>query len=313
VKIEIYIDRFAHPAWPSPAFRKLCVRGQRHILSTPVYGCLLENFFIPQQYDWPLAPLSLLAQYPHIKSAYVYRLHWAHVNLRGDHFALHPLAVSAAEQAALLASLHEHFQVQGNQFLALDDASAVLLLPQVMAVNTYPFSQVLGQDVRRYSATGEQALAWRGLMNEVQMLLHSHPINQQREQQGLPAINSLWLDYGGALPSVSRQRSARLIGAAAFVQGLAELTNNAYLAAPEDFCLADVQADQVFCLDEQSRLDDHFWRSLYAGLASRQIKQLLLYIDMAQYTMQIQLSPLHLWRFWRRDAAELAQFFGEGG
>ena len=39
--------------------------------------------------------------------------------------------------------------------------------------------------------------AWRRLLNEIQMLWHTHPVNAQREQRGLPPINSLWL-YGGA-------------------------------------------------------------------------------------------------------------------
>ena len=39
--------------------------------------------------------------------------------------------------------------------------------------------------------------AWRRLLNEIQMLWHNHPVNEQRTQRGLPPINSLWL-YGGA-------------------------------------------------------------------------------------------------------------------
>lgn len=39
--------------------------------------------------------------------------------------------------------------------------------------------------------------AWRRLLNEIQMLWHTHPVNEQRAQRGLPPINSLWL-YGGA-------------------------------------------------------------------------------------------------------------------
>jgi hypothetical protein len=37
----------------------------------------------------------------------------------------------------------------------------------------------------------------RRLQNEVQMLLHEHPINQQREQKGLLAVNSFWLSGTG--------------------------------------------------------------------------------------------------------------------
>lgn len=39
--------------------------------------------------------------------------------------------------------------------------------------------------------------AWRRLLNEIQMLWHTHPVNDLRAERGLPPINSLWL-YGGA-------------------------------------------------------------------------------------------------------------------
>lgn len=39
--------------------------------------------------------------------------------------------------------------------------------------------------------------AWRRLLNEIQMLWHTHPVNALRAERGLPPINSLWL-YGGA-------------------------------------------------------------------------------------------------------------------
>lgn len=37
------------------------------------------------------------------------------------------------------------------------------------------------------------AKRWRKIQNEVQMCWHIHPINQTREQQGLPTINSIWI------------------------------------------------------------------------------------------------------------------------
>jgi hypothetical protein len=39
--------------------------------------------------------------------------------------------------------------------------------------------------------------AWRKLLNEVQMVWHTHPVNTERAASGLEPINSLWL-YGGA-------------------------------------------------------------------------------------------------------------------
>ena len=40
----------------------------------------------------------------------------------------------------------------------------------------------------------------RRLQSEVQMLLHQHPLNEQREAAGLPPVNSFWLSGCGRLP-----------------------------------------------------------------------------------------------------------------
>ena len=43
-----------------------------------------------------------------------------------------------------------------------------------------------------------KAHRWPRLQSEAQMLLHGHPINERRESQGLPSVNSVWLSGCGA-------------------------------------------------------------------------------------------------------------------
>ncbi|MFK7890726.1 MAG: hypothetical protein AB8B63_07905 [Granulosicoccus sp.] len=43
---------------------------------------------------------------------------------------------------------------------------------------------------------------WRRLMSEIQMLLHTHPVNSVREKQGLLPINSVWFWGNQAQPPV---------------------------------------------------------------------------------------------------------------
>lgn len=56
---------------------------------------------------------------------------------------------------------------------------------------------VRGQDLGDWWPTDNIWRPWRKLMNEIQMCWHEHPVNIQRQEAGLPTINSLWL-YGGA-------------------------------------------------------------------------------------------------------------------
>ena len=50
---------------------------------------------------------------------------------------------------------------------------------------------------------GRDAGALRRLMTEMQMLLHEHPVNTQRQARGLPAINAIWIHGEGILSDVT--------------------------------------------------------------------------------------------------------------
>lgn len=56
---------------------------------------------------------------------------------------------------------------------------------------------VSGQDLGDWWPTEAGLRSWRKRVNEIQMAWHEHPVNQARDLQGKPPINSLWL-YGGA-------------------------------------------------------------------------------------------------------------------
>ena len=50
------------------------------------------------------------------------------------------------------------------------------------------------------NATGDSLEQYHRINTEIQMLLHEHPVNQRRQGDGLPPINSLWLWGGGVAP-----------------------------------------------------------------------------------------------------------------
>lgn len=63
-------------------------------------------------------------------------------------------------------------------------------------------ADALGDDVFEYLDTTPEGRRWRALDSEVQVVLHNHPWNAQRQAQGKPPINALWFWGGGELPSV---------------------------------------------------------------------------------------------------------------
>ena len=63
---------------------------------------------------------------------------------------------------------------------------------------TASLDRVIGRNVDRWLPAGVPARRLRRLHSEVQMLLHAHPLNAEREARGLPTVNSVWLSGCGA-------------------------------------------------------------------------------------------------------------------
>jgi hypothetical protein len=68
----------------------------------------------------------------------------------------------------------------------------------------HPLS-VLGKSINPFIEQSRAVLPWYQLLNEIQMFMHQHPLNQQRLQQGQPSINSLWAWGAGAPPALARR------------------------------------------------------------------------------------------------------------
>ncbi len=115
---------------------------------------------------------------------------------RDSYFLTDPdtMPISNEESVALIESLNAHFDGFGLYFYLIND-TWFLGLDKDPQITTTNIELVKNQNIAAHFPQGEGALAWHKLQNEIQMLLFSHPVNQVREVQGLPVINSLWC-YG---------------------------------------------------------------------------------------------------------------------
>ena len=121
-----------------------------------------------------------------------------HLRLQRDQMLLLPvMEISADEAGEMCASLNGHFAGQGMEFFAPHAHRWYVRLDSLPRIRTTPLSQVVGGDVRRFLPTGDDASRWHQVFNEIQMLLHAHPLNEAREARGEPIINSVWFWGGG--------------------------------------------------------------------------------------------------------------------
>ena len=118
-----------------------------------------------------------------------------HLQVNMDQLLLVPgsaLQISVEDADALTAALNRHFAEDGLQFVAPHPQRWYVQLQQPAAVTHTPLDQVAGHNINDFLPQGADAMRWHQWLNEIQMLLYTHPANDAREQRGLPLIHSVW-------------------------------------------------------------------------------------------------------------------------
>ena len=104
----------------------------------------------------------------------------------------------------------------------------------LMIMKSKPFSkqlippnELIGEGIRKFMPEDDQFKDLIYIMNQAQIILHNHPVNQQRRRENLDLVNSIWL-WGngktGTLPPFEEKfgRSGTLISPSLLFQGMAK-------------------------------------------------------------------------------------------
>lgn len=195
---------------------------------------------------------------------------------------------------ALAEPLRPIFDEAGMQLeISTPDRWHLRLPPDTPLPDFAAPEQALGEDLAQHLPQGAQGRRWRVLLNDIQVLLHQHPLNAQRQASGWAPINSLWLWGGGRLPTLSSQLSGvvsddLLLRALAAQAGTAQQarTPETVAAAPANW-LIDLQDLSASIIATQ------WWPALQSVLGQRAV---LLHFASGE---RWQRRPWHRWRFWR--------------
>ncbi len=81
-------------------------------------------------------------------------------------------------------------------------------------MRTVPPHDITGKSVTDALPTGDGADRLNNIMNHAQMVLHGHPVNQQRKDRGDLPANSVWLWGHGTLPRIQNFKEKFSLGGA---------------------------------------------------------------------------------------------------
>jgi hypothetical protein len=187
-----------------PALETLMARARRSSMAayTSAESWLADRYDLPDR--TAAAPYSLLGDGGDPGQARWLRADPVHLRADRDALVLADASVFSLapdESEALAASLSRHFgpslQFQPatpERWYARMDAGM-----DKTGLRWTPLALARGKPLAAQLPQGEGAMRWNALVNELQMLLHAHPVNAEREARGELPVNSVWLWGEGEL------------------------------------------------------------------------------------------------------------------
>jgi hypothetical protein len=225
--------------------------------------------------------------------------------------------LEAAEASSLIAALNAEFADIG-EFRLGDTRRWYLRLNTVIEHPVPPLSAIAGRRIdSELNASTQPLTRW---LNEVQMFLHAHPVNEQRQNTGQPAINSLWLWGGGSLPGKTgdRPRFSCIWSDNPLAAGIAQVSGTPLQPRPATFAeflpLAGerplVVLDQL--LPRVLYEDGDGWRSAFEAMENdwfaplkkalgSKIERITLIAPCVYGELHYDITAGERWKFWKKS------------
>ena len=136
-------------------------------------------------------------------------VHWR-IGSDGVHLAdPDALALSVADSRTLFDAVQPLFESEGFTLRWGAPLRWYAAHASLQGLATASIERAIGRNIERWLPRQAEAKPLRRLQNDVQMLLHDHPLNEARESAGSLAVNSFWLS-GCGVRQPERRHDAHL-------------------------------------------------------------------------------------------------------
>ncbi len=278
------------------SLNRLLTIGNNRMVNQAMSELICQQFAVQATPDYPLAALSCEFN-DKAPPPYYLQADPVHLVMQRDAFALSDpstLAITHAELLALSVVLNQHFMSDGFVF-EVSNEKLLLRLEVAPKISTTLPEKVVGRNVYSFLPQGVDASYWNKILNEIQMLLHEHPLNQQREMASLPVINSIWLSGGGLLPIAAKSSFNKIYSDMTYVHKLAHLAGVACQNLPIDKKF-ELNQDQILIVTKNKVNIEAWFDILYQCVQ----KGASLQLNLAHQDVVLvsEIKPSHVLKFW---------------
>ncbi len=306
------------------ALETLFARGRRRSgAGASLEAWLLDTFSVARQSDWPAAPYSLVADGGQPNGAWWLRADPVNLSADRDTVRVSDTTFSdlaPEETTSLAAILNAHFATAGISIHPLRPDRWYARVEGEPAMTVPPLADIRGQSMLEHMPGGPDGARWRSVLNEIQMLLHEHPVNLAREARGAPPVNGLWLWGAGRVAGTPHAVYQRVVADLPVAKGLALAAGKRHAPLPasarewlggagrtgvEALVLEALRAPAA-CGDMAAwragleTLERQWFAPLLAALRAGGIGMITLYAPGAARTHETETSRQDLRYFWRR-------------
>jgi len=154
----------------------------------------------------PVAPLALLGAGGDPGADYVLCADPVHLVADRDTVVLAQVIddLPAGDADVLVRMLDRHFADDDLRFEAVRPDAWFARRRQPARIATTPPDVARGRNLVAHLPRGSDSGTWKRWQDEIEMLLHEHPVNAAREARREPAANAVWFWGGGRLAEVGR-------------------------------------------------------------------------------------------------------------
>ncbi|MDE3209105.1 MAG: hypothetical protein KGL58_09745, partial [Pseudomonadota bacterium] len=297
-----------------------CTRG-RALPPTAVpdtQAFLLSHFGLP--IDSGIAPITGLADGINTTHGYWLRMDPVHLHLNRDQLILldsQSFNIDPDEADQLVSTINQHFQDGGIRILAPSSKRWYAHFDTEQNLVFHPKNRIIGQPVNLHLPSGEMGTHWKSILNDIQMLLFAHPVNEARETRGEMAINSIWPWALGQLPAIHEQPWKRILSQNPLAAGLVQLSGGEHIMLPPNAgaWLNEIQNGDMLILDKSlpdgyssgepewkeaiTALETNWFIPLLEALKSSRLDRIHLHLPAENRVLHLEIQQSDLWKFWR--------------